>query len=46
MVKIPAAQYVRVSTEHQEYSIDCQITEIRRYADRNGFEIVQSYCDQ
>ena len=45
MENIPAAQYIRVSTDRQEYSIDCQITEISKYAHRNGFEIVQTYCD-
>ncbi len=42
----PAAQYIRMSTERQEYSLDCQITEINKYAQRNGFEIVHTYCDQ
>lgn len=45
MENIPAAQYIRMSTERQEYSIDCQSTEIAKYADRNGFEIVHTYCD-
>jgi len=45
MENIPAAQYVRVSTERQEYSIDCQLAEISKYAHRNGFEIVHTYCD-
>jgi DNA invertase Pin-like site-specific DNA recombinase len=45
MENIPAAQYIRVSTDRQEYSIDCQIAEIDKYAHRNGFEIVHTYCD-
>jgi len=45
MENIPAAQYVRVSTDRQEYSIDCQIAEISKYAHRKGFEIIHTYCD-
>jgi DNA invertase Pin-like site-specific DNA recombinase len=45
MENIAAAQYIRVSTDRQEYSIDCQIAEISKYAHRNGFEIVHTYCD-
>jgi DNA invertase Pin-like site-specific DNA recombinase len=45
MENIPAAQYIRMSTERQEYSIDCQLAEITKYASRNGFEIVYTYCD-
>lgn len=41
-----AAQYVRMSTEHQQYSIGNQQTAIARYAERHGFEIVQTYSDQ
>lgn len=44
--KIPAATYVRMSTEHQKYSTDNQIAVIRRYAEKNGFEIVRSYADE
>jgi DNA invertase Pin-like site-specific DNA recombinase len=42
---IPAAQYLRMSTEHQQYSLENQATAIKRYADERGFEIVQSYQD-
>src|SRR3546814_12315489 len=34
-----AAEYVRMSTEHQKYSTDNQAAEIRAYAARRGFEI-------
>ncbi|WP_105382894.1 recombinase family protein [Neorhizobium alkalisoli] len=44
--RTPAATYVRMSTEHQKYSTDNQLSVIQRYADRNGFEIVRSYADQ
>lgn len=40
-----AAEYVRMSTEHQKYSTDNQSAEIRRYAERKGFEIVRTYAD-
>ena len=43
---VPAAQYVRVSTERQEYSLDFQFTEIAKYANRHGFLISQTYCDE
>jgi DNA invertase Pin-like site-specific DNA recombinase len=42
---IPAAQYVRMSTEHQQYSIDNQKAAIQRYADANGFYVVHTYTD-
>jgi DNA invertase Pin-like site-specific DNA recombinase len=42
---IPAAQYLRVSTERQEYSLQNQTQAISRYAEQNGFVIVQTYSD-
>jgi DNA invertase Pin-like site-specific DNA recombinase len=42
---IPAAQYVRMSTEHQQYSTHNQADVIREYAARRGFEIVKTYAD-
>lgn len=44
--RVPAATYVRMSTEHQKYSTDNQFTAIRRYAEKVGFEIVRSYADE
>lgn len=41
-----AAEYVRMSTEHQKYSTDNQSAEIRSYAQRRGFEIVRTYADE
>lgn len=41
-----AAEYVRMSTEHQKYSTDNQDAEIREYAARRGFEIVRTYADE
>src|SRR5258706_11290099 len=42
---IPAAQYLRMSTEHQQYSLENQSTAIQRYADSQGFEVVRTYSD-
>jgi DNA invertase Pin-like site-specific DNA recombinase len=42
---VPAAQYLRVSTEHQQYSLDNQSAAIRLYAAKNGFELVRTYSD-
>lgn len=44
--KIRAAEYVRMSTEHQQYSTDNQNSAIRRYADQRNFEIVRTYADE
>lgn len=44
--KVRAAEYVRMSTEHQKYSTDNQAEAIRGYAERRGYEIVQTYADE
>ncbi|EJC75772.1 site-specific recombinase, DNA invertase Pin [Rhizobium leguminosarum bv. trifolii WSM2012] len=44
--KVPAATYVRMSTDHQKYSTDNQFAVIQRYAEKNGFEITRSYEDE
>lgn len=41
-----AAQYVRMSTEHQQYSTHNQADKIQEYADRRGIEIVRTYADE
>jgi DNA invertase Pin-like site-specific DNA recombinase len=41
----PAAQYVRMSTEHQQYSLENQSDAIHAYAALHGFEIIQTYSD-
>jgi len=41
-----AAQYVRISTEHQQYSPENQLEIIRQYAAAHNMEIVQDYSDQ
>jgi DNA invertase Pin-like site-specific DNA recombinase len=45
MTTVPAAQYLRVSTEHQQYSLENQSTTIQKYAEAHGFEVVQTYSD-
>ena len=40
-----AAQYVRMSTDHQQYSIDNQEAKIAEYAAANGFSIIKTYAD-
>jgi len=41
-----AAVYVRMSTEHQQYSTSNQMDAIREYAKRRGLDIVQEYSDE
>jgi DNA invertase Pin-like site-specific DNA recombinase len=41
-----AAMYVRMSTEHQKYSIENQAAAIQSYADLHGMEIVSIYPDE
>ena len=40
-----AALYVRMSTEHQQYSTSNQRDVIREYAKRRGLEVVKEYSD-
>ncbi|MEN8952631.1 MAG: recombinase family protein [Planktotalea arctica] len=40
-----AAQYVRMSTEHQQYSTHNQSDKIREYAEQRGIEIIKTYAD-
>ena len=42
---IPAAQYLRMSTEHQQYSLDNQARSIKQYAEAHGFVISHTYSD-
>ncbi len=43
---VRAAQYVRMSTEHQQYSTANQDDVIIEYATRRGFVIVKTYADE
>jgi DNA invertase Pin-like site-specific DNA recombinase len=40
-----AAIYVRMSTEHQQYSTENQADVIREYATKRGFEIARTFAD-
>ncbi len=40
-----AAQYVRMSTEHQRYSTENQSDAIAQYAGERGHQIVRTYSD-
>lgn len=42
---IPAAEYVRMSTGRQEYSIQGQKDVIRAYAQRSGMAVIRTYSD-
>jgi DNA invertase Pin-like site-specific DNA recombinase len=43
---IPAAQYVRMSTDNQQYSIANQKDAIEEYASNHGYVIVTTYADE
>ena len=40
-----AVEYVRMSTEHQQYSTENQGAKIREYAKHRGIEIIRTYAD-
>jgi DNA invertase Pin-like site-specific DNA recombinase len=42
---IPAAQYLRMSTEHQQFSLANQAAAIAQYAEQNRFVVVRTYTD-
>ncbi|HWY52949.1 MAG TPA: recombinase family protein [Terriglobales bacterium] len=42
---VPAAQYLRMSTEHQQYSLENQSAAIQKYAESRGFKVVRTYSD-
>ncbi|MEZ2354861.1 recombinase family protein [Caballeronia sp. RCC_10] len=41
-----AAEYVRMSTEHQQYSTENQRSKIREYASRHHLTVVATYADE
>src|SRR5437660_395672 len=43
---VQAALYVRMSTEHQQYSTENQMDTIRRYAESRQMQIVRTYSDE
>src|ERR1700728_5021934 len=42
---IPVAEYVRMSTEHQQYSTENQSQIIHRYARARGMNVIRTYAD-
>lgn len=44
--RVRAAQYVRMSTDHQKYSTENQAEAITEYAVKHGMEIVRTYADE
>jgi DNA invertase Pin-like site-specific DNA recombinase len=42
---LPVAVYLRMSTEHQQYSLDNQQATITAYAEKHGFTVVKGYTD-
>jgi DNA invertase Pin-like site-specific DNA recombinase len=42
---VRAAEYVRMSTEHQQYSTENQGKIIRQYANTRGMEVVRTFAD-
>jgi DNA invertase Pin-like site-specific DNA recombinase len=42
---VRAAQYVRMSTEHQQYSTENQADTMRRYAEARRMEVIRTYSD-
>src|SRR5665647_1556770 len=43
---VRAAQYVRMSTDHQKYSTENQAEALQHYAAQRGIEIVRTYADE
>ncbi|MGE5056996.1 MAG: recombinase family protein [Acidobacteriota bacterium] len=42
---VPAAQYLRMSTDHQQYSLENQSSAIQKYAESRGFFVIRTYAD-
>ena len=42
----PVAAYVRMSTEHQQYSTENQLDRIKEYAARRGMGIIRVFADE
>ena len=42
---IPASQYIRMSSERQQYSLENQAAAISEYASSHGFIIIKTYSD-
>ena len=46
LAAIRAAAYVRMSTEHQQYSTSNQMDAVREYAAKRGMDIIKIYSDE
>lgn len=44
-VRLRAVEYVRMSTEHQQYSTENQSAKIREYAEHHHIDIIRTYAD-
>ena len=42
---VSAVAYVRMSTEHQQYSTENQLDRIKEYAARRGMQLIHVYTD-
>ncbi len=42
---LPAAQYLRMSTDEQQYSLLNQAAAIAKYAELKGFKVIKTYED-
>lgn len=42
---VPAAQYLRMSTDSQQYSLENQSAAIEHYAEAHNFTIIRTYSD-
>ena len=42
---VPVAQYLRMSTEHQQYSLENQAAAIALYASEHGYRVTSTYVD-
>jgi DNA invertase Pin-like site-specific DNA recombinase len=45
ITNIAAAQYVRMSTKDQQYSIDNQTAAINKFAEQHRFSVIRTYSD-
>ncbi len=43
---LPAAAYVRMSTDHQQYSTEHQLERIKEYAARRGLTVTEVFADE
>jgi DNA invertase Pin-like site-specific DNA recombinase len=41
----PVAQYIRMSTEHQRFSLENQTAALQLYAEKNNYDVVKTYVD-